>query len=49
VNIWTQTVANIPFAAIPADWPGNFWWHLIILTVLLIGFLMTCVIIFIWM
>ena len=49
MNIWKQTAANIPFAAIPADWPGNFWWHLIILTVLLIGFLMTSVIIFIWM
>jgi len=35
--------------SIAPDWPGNFWWHLIILTVLVIGFLMTIVIIFIWM
>ena len=35
--------------SIAPNWPGNFWWHLIILTVLLIGFLMTSVIIFIWM
>jgi NADH-quinone oxidoreductase subunit H len=40
---------NLYSAAISADWPGNFWWHLIILTVLIIGFLMTVVIIFIWM
>ncbi len=36
-------------AAIAPDWPGNFWWHLIILTVILIGLLLSCVIIFIWM
>ena len=35
--------------SIAPGWPGNFWWHLLILTVLLIGFLMTSVIIFIWM
>ncbi len=36
-------------AAVAPDWPGNFWWHLIILAVVLIAFLLTCVIIFIWM
>lgn len=35
--------------SVAPDWPGNFWWHLIILIVLVIGFLMTLVIIFIWM
>jgi NADH-quinone oxidoreductase subunit H len=35
--------------SVAPNWPGNFWWHLLILTVLLIGFIMTSVIIFIWM
>jgi NADH-quinone oxidoreductase subunit H len=39
---------NIQLAALAPDWPGNFWWHLIIVSVLLIGFLMTSVILFIW-
>jgi NADH-quinone oxidoreductase subunit H len=38
----------VNLASLPPDWPGNFWWHLLLLTVLLIGFLMTTVIIFIW-
>ncbi len=36
-------------ATIPSDWPGNFWWHLIILTVLLVGLLMTSVVMYIWL
>jgi NADH-quinone oxidoreductase subunit H len=36
-------------AAIAPDWPGNFWWHLIIMAAILIGLLLSCVIIFIWM
>jgi NADH-quinone oxidoreductase subunit H len=36
-------------ATIAANWPGNFWWHLIILTVILIGLIMTSVIMFIWL
>ena len=40
---------SILMSTLPPNWPGNFWWHLLILTVLLIGFLMTSVIIFIWM
>jgi len=40
---------GILMSTLPPDWPGNFWWHLLVLTLLLIGFLMTSVIIFIWM
>lgn len=43
-----NTVFLLP-ATIAPDWPGNFWWHLIILTVLLIAVLMTSVIMFIWL
>lgn len=34
--------------SIAANWPGNFWWHLLILAVALIVFLLASVIIFIW-
>ena len=43
-----NTVSLMP-ATIAANWPGNFWWHLIILTVILIGLIMTSVIMFIWL
>ena len=36
-------------ATIAPDWPGNFWWHLLIMTVLLIAVLMISVIMFIWL
>jgi NADH-quinone oxidoreductase subunit H len=32
----------------PVDWPGNFWWHIIAVAMLLIGFLLTFVMGFIW-
>jgi NADH-quinone oxidoreductase subunit H len=35
--------------SISADWPGNFWLRLIIITVVLIAYLMSSVIMFIWM
>jgi len=41
------TVASNP-AALAADWPGNFWLHLLIFTVVIIGFVLTTVVIFIW-
>lgn len=36
-------------ATISSNWPGNFWWHLVILTVLLVGLLMTSVVMYIWL
>jgi len=38
----------IQMAALAPDWPGGFWWHLVLLSVIIIGFLMTGVILFIW-
>jgi NADH-quinone oxidoreductase subunit H len=35
-------------AAIAPDWPGNFWLHGIILSVAIIGFLLTTVMVYIW-
>jgi len=35
--------------SVAADWPGNFWWHALLLMLILIVFLMGTVIIFIWM
>jgi NADH-quinone oxidoreductase subunit H len=42
------TASTIYFNTLPPDWPGNFWWHLLIFSVLLIAFLLTSVIMFIW-
>ncbi len=36
-------------AVISADWPGNFWLHGLIFSLFIIGFLLTTVIIFIWL
>jgi NADH-quinone oxidoreductase subunit H len=35
--------------AIPADWPGGFWWHWIVFTVIIIGFVLTVVMGFIYL
>ncbi len=34
--------------AVPPDWPGNFWLHGLILSVAVIGFLLTTVMMYIW-
>lgn len=44
----TATTTAIHFASLAPDWPGGFWWHWLALSVLLIGFLLTSVILFIW-
>jgi NADH-quinone oxidoreductase subunit H len=36
------------FDPVASDWPGNFWLHLVILSVAIIGFLLTTVMLFIW-
>jgi NADH-quinone oxidoreductase subunit H len=38
----------MPFLAIAPDWPGNVWLHALILSVVIIGFLLTTVMMFIW-
>ena len=31
------------FQALPPDWPGGFWWHWLLFTVIVIGFVLTMV------
>lgn len=38
---------NYPGALAP-DWPGGFWWHFLVFTVIILGFVLTTVMIFIW-
>ncbi len=36
-------------ATLPPDWPGGFWWHWLLFTVIVIGFVLTMVMGFIWL
>lgn len=36
------------FKVLPPDWPGGFWWHLIVFSVIILAFVLTLVIMFIW-
>jgi len=46
--ILAPTYINLQSASLPADWPGGFWWHWLLLSILLIGFLLNTVIFFLW-
>ncbi len=35
-------------AALPADWPGNFWLHLVVFAAIILAFVLTTVMAFIW-
>jgi NADH-quinone oxidoreductase subunit H len=35
-------------ATLPPDWPGGFWWHWLLFTVIIIAFVLTLVMGFIW-
>ncbi len=37
-----------PLAALPADWPGNFWLHLVVFAVFILTFVLITVMAFIW-
>ena len=39
---------SMQLAVLPPDWPGGFWWHLIVMALLVIGFVLTTVMIFTW-
>ncbi|MFH1382443.1 MAG: NADH-quinone oxidoreductase subunit NuoH [Chloroflexota bacterium] len=39
---------NVSYKALPPDWPGNFWAHWIIFTVIILAFVLSLVIGFIW-
>ena len=34
--------------ALPPDWPGGFWWHWLVFTIIIIAFVLTMVMGFIW-
>ncbi len=36
------------YTALPPDWPGGFWWHMLVFTVIVIAFVMLVVMGFIW-
>lgn len=36
------------YNALPPDWPGNFWLHWLVITIILIAFILASVIMFIW-
>ena len=36
-------------AALPPDWPGNFWLHFLLFTIIVLAFILITVLIFIWL
>ncbi len=40
--------SRVPMQALPPDWPGGFWWHWLFFTVVIIGFVLTMVMGFIY-
>ena len=36
-------------AALPPDWPGNFWLHFLLFTIIILAFILITVLIFIWL
>jgi len=45
-NLGTNTLGHL--ATLPPDWPGGFWWHWLLFTVIIIAFVLTLVMGFIW-
>ena len=45
-NLGTNAVGHL--ATLPPDWPGGFWWHWLLFTVIIIAFVLTLVMGFIW-
>jgi NADH-quinone oxidoreductase subunit H len=41
-----RSFINYPPA--PPDWPGGYWWHWLVFTLIIIAFVMTMALIFIW-
>jgi len=40
--------SRVPMSALSPDWPGGFWWHWLFFTVVIIGFVLTLVMGFIY-
>ena len=45
-NLGTNAAGHL--ATLPPDWPGGFWWHWLLFTVIIIAFVLTLVMGFIW-
>ena len=45
-NLGANTLGHL--ATLPPDWPGGFWWHWLLFTVIIIAFVLTLVMGFIW-
>jgi NADH-quinone oxidoreductase subunit H len=45
-----NTVLGIPgqLQSLPPDWPGGFWWHWLVFTVIIVVFVLALVMAFIW-
>jgi len=47
VNFGVNNLGNLQ--ALPPDWPGGFWWHWLVFTVIIIAFVLSLVMGFIWL
>jgi len=41
-------ITSMPMQVTPADWPGGYWWHWLFFSVVLIGFVLTMVMVVIY-
>jgi len=48
VSLPSPNLFNHYVATLPPDWPGGFWWHWLLFTVIIIAFVLTLVMGFIW-
>ncbi len=48
MSLPSPNLFNHYVASLPPDWPGGFWWHFLVFTVIIIAFVLTVVMAFIW-
>ena len=48
MSLPSPNLFNHYVATLPPDWPGGFWWHWLLFTVIIIAFVLTLVMGFIW-
>ncbi|MDO8687713.1 MAG: NADH-quinone oxidoreductase subunit NuoH [Dehalococcoidales bacterium] len=46
-NLDLNNLGNLQ-KGLPPDWPGGFWWHLLVFTIIIIAFVMIMVLSFVW-
>ncbi len=47
-NLGVNSLLSHP-ATLPPDWPGGFWWHWLVFTVIILAFVLSMVMGFIWL